>query len=523
MCGKMAEELLSLKWNNHQAHFVDILTFLREQEIFVDATLACGGKLYAAHKFVLSTCSDYFKQMFTKNPSKHPIVFMKDVTSRDLEALLDFMYNGEVNVPQSSLGSLIKTAEGLQIKGLAVPDDPPAPKRDRDREREKRENRTQLDHHSPPAKRPRPRERSPPQSSPSQSQATQPSSHPPAATQLSRSRSPQPPNTSGSSQVGMPPVEATLDEDSRTSIQSGLSGLSEQNASTTPSLSAKPGGGNCQQQQQQQQQQANAGDGATSQVDALAHGHSGEEPSPGPSGLHKQQQSKEEPEFEIKQEDVVDLGEDDEGDWGVEGDGGGGESSLGTENPPNFPEVMLPHSDGTMPATGDPAMLLGPFSSVAASPLSPAGRMALSAARQPGPHTLFGGFGGKLVPPSSSPPSSPLMAAAAAVTVPPDPLYITPHQQAGRGRYRQDRIRAQMSLLKAETATLESVLESGTLSDLEAAKVEVKISCRRSEAERLQKELERLISGQLRQRKFRERMRKKMAAAASSAAVPDSA
>lgn len=128
-----------------------------------------------------------------------------------------------------------------------------------------------------------------------------------------------------------------------------------------------------------------------------------------------------------------------------------------------------------------------------------------------------------MAPPSSSPPSSPLMAAAAAVTVPPDLLYVTPHQQAGRGRYRQDRIRAQMSLLKAETATLESVLESGTLSDLEAAKVEVKISCRRNEAERLQKELERLVSGQLRQRKFRERMRKKMAAAASSAAVPDSA
>lgn len=58
---------------------------------------------------------------------------------------------------------------------------------------------------------------------------------------------------------------------------------------------------------------------------------------------------------------MVDLGEDDEGDWGVEGDGGGGESSMGTENPPNFPEVMLPHSDGTMPATGDPAMVSVPF------------------------------------------------------------------------------------------------------------------------------------------------------------------
>ncbi|XP_042228505.1 protein tramtrack, beta isoform-like isoform X17 [Homarus americanus] len=347
MCGKMAEELLSLKWNNHQAHFVDILTFLREQEIFVDATLACGGKLYAAHKFVLSTCSDYFKQMFTKNPSKHPIVFMKDVTSRDLEALLDFMYNGEVNVPQSSLGSLIKTAEGLQIKGLAVPDDPPAPKRERDRERDKRESKTHLEHLSPPAKRPRPRERSPPHSSPSQPTVSHPlSSHTSTTPSVSRSRSPLPPVPSvGASQVAMPPVEATLDEDSRTSIQSGISGLSEQNSSTTPSLSSKQGSS---------QPQMNTGE-VTSHTDQLPHSHTGEEPSPGPSGLHKPQ-SKEEPEFEIKQEDVVDLGEDDEGDWGVEGDGGGGDSSVGSENPPNFPEVMLPHTDGSMPPTGDPAM-----------------------------------------------------------------------------------------------------------------------------------------------------------------------
>ncbi|XP_069977097.1 B-cell CLL/lymphoma 6 member B protein isoform X4 [Penaeus vannamei] len=347
-CGKMAEELLSLKWNNHQAHFVDILTFLREQEIFVDATLACGGKLYAAHKFVLSTCSDYFKQMFTKNPSKHPIVFMKDVTSRDLEALLDFMYNGEVNVPQSSLGSLIKTAEGLQIKGLAVPDDPPVSKRERERDREKKDSKTQHEHHSPPAKRARPRERSPPHSTPSQPPASLPqSSYTSTTPTVPRSRSPQPPAPSaGASQIGIPPVEATLDEDSRTSVQSGVSGLSEQNSSTTPSLSSKQGSS---------QPVGNTGDNA-SQLDQLPPSHSGEEPSPGPSGIHKPQQSKEEPEMEIKQEDVVDLGEEDEGDWGVEGDGGGGDSSVGSENHPNFPEVMLPHTDGSMPPSGDPAM-----------------------------------------------------------------------------------------------------------------------------------------------------------------------
>ncbi|XP_066982484.1 broad-complex core protein isoforms 1/2/3/4/5-like isoform X5 [Macrobrachium rosenbergii] len=334
MCGKMAEELLSLKWNNHQAHFVDILTFLREQEIFVDATLACGGKLYAAHKFVLSTCSDYFKQMFTRSPSKHPIVYMKDVTARDLEALLDFMYNGEVNVPQSSLGSLIKTAEGLQIKGLAVPDDPPAPKRERDREKE-RDHKVHLEH-SPPAKRPRPRERSPPHPAP-------PSL--PQTPSVPRTRSPpHPPTPSGASQVSMPPVEATLDEDSRTSVHSANSTFSENNSA--PSLSSKqPNSG-----------QGSSGD-TTPHQDQLPSTNSAEEPSPGPSGIQNPHQSKQEPEVDIKQEDVVDLGEEDEGDWNLEGDGGGGgDASLGGSENPNFPEVMLPHADGSVPTSGDPAM-----------------------------------------------------------------------------------------------------------------------------------------------------------------------
>lgn len=123
--------------------------------MFVDATIACGGKVYSAHKFVLSTCSDYFKEIFTHNSSSNPIVFMKDVSCRDIEALLDFMYHGEVNVPQSSLGSLIKTAEGLQIKGLAVPDDPPASKREQERDKRERDSSSSshLENRSPPPKR----------------------------------------------------------------------------------------------------------------------------------------------------------------------------------------------------------------------------------------------------------------------------------------------------------------------------------------------------------------------------------
>lgn len=74
-----------------------------------------------------------------------------------------------------------------------------------------------------------------------------------------------------------------------------------------------------------------------------------------------------------------------------------------------------------------------------------------------------------------------------------------------------------MNMLKAETASMESLLESGVLGEAEAAHLEAQLSGKRSETEQMQKELERLISGQLRQRKFREKMKKMNAAAAAAA------
>ncbi|XP_063865741.1 longitudinals lacking protein, isoforms H/M/V-like isoform X8 [Scylla paramamosain] len=122
------EELLSLKWNNHRSTFLHILGVLRDKQAYTDVTLACDGKFYSVHKLVLSTCSDYFCAMFDKTACKSPVIVLKDIKSEDLEALLDYMYLGEVNVRQSDLASLIKAAENLRIKGLAVPDDEPPKK-----------------------------------------------------------------------------------------------------------------------------------------------------------------------------------------------------------------------------------------------------------------------------------------------------------------------------------------------------------------------------------------------------------
>ncbi|XP_071523764.1 uncharacterized protein [Panulirus ornatus] len=147
---KMEDGLLSLKWNNHRSTFFHILSEVRGKHTYTDATLACEGKFFPVHKLVMSTCSDYFAEIFEKTPCKNPVVVLKDIKKSDLEALLDYMYIGEVDVRQSELAGLIKAAECLRIKGLAVPDEDPtkAQKKGPISVPERRED-------SPPAKRKR--------------------------------------------------------------------------------------------------------------------------------------------------------------------------------------------------------------------------------------------------------------------------------------------------------------------------------------------------------------------------------
>lgn len=61
----------------------------------------------------------YLFLKFQENPSKHPIIILKDVAYSHLQAILEFMYAGEVNVSQEQLPAFLKTADRLKVKGLA--------------------------------------------------------------------------------------------------------------------------------------------------------------------------------------------------------------------------------------------------------------------------------------------------------------------------------------------------------------------------------------------------------------------
>ncbi|GFS83648.1 protein bric-a-brac 2 [Nephila pilipes] len=98
---------------------MDVFKNLYSSGSMVDVTLACDGLSLKAHKLVLSACSPFFNSLFLENPCKHPIVILKDMKYPELKAIIEFMYNGEVNVAQDQLSALMKTAETLRVKGLA--------------------------------------------------------------------------------------------------------------------------------------------------------------------------------------------------------------------------------------------------------------------------------------------------------------------------------------------------------------------------------------------------------------------
>lgn len=58
--------------------------------------------------------------MFIENPCQHPIIILKDMSAKLVSNLLEFMYQGSVNVKQVELQAFMKIAETLQIKGLTT-------------------------------------------------------------------------------------------------------------------------------------------------------------------------------------------------------------------------------------------------------------------------------------------------------------------------------------------------------------------------------------------------------------------
>ena len=69
--------------------------------------------------FSQASCSPLFRRILSNNAEK-PLLYLKGINKRELTAVLNFMYHGEVNVAEDSLNVFLAVAEELAIKGLAT-------------------------------------------------------------------------------------------------------------------------------------------------------------------------------------------------------------------------------------------------------------------------------------------------------------------------------------------------------------------------------------------------------------------
>lgn len=117
-------------WDSCLAHFIIIFQYFQNQK-FLDCTLLVEGKhLLQAHKFVLDSCSDYFSSLLKNKllDDKNLVICLpKEIKLWEIQALLVYMYNGQVAIEQEGLQSLVKCAEMLQIKGLCGNDNTECP------------------------------------------------------------------------------------------------------------------------------------------------------------------------------------------------------------------------------------------------------------------------------------------------------------------------------------------------------------------------------------------------------------
>ena len=113
-------ENVCLTWSDFQQNISSCFQKLRTSPEFTDVTLVCeDGHRIEAHKIVLAACSQFFRTVIKGNKHPHPIIYMRGLKTRDLVAIVDFIYYGEANIHQEDLEKFLALGEELQLKGLA--------------------------------------------------------------------------------------------------------------------------------------------------------------------------------------------------------------------------------------------------------------------------------------------------------------------------------------------------------------------------------------------------------------------
>ena len=115
----MTGEKFSLNWKDFSATSTERFRPLIREAKFSDVTLVCGdGHQVAAHKVMLASCSKFFQGILRQTPHPNPLIYLDAIDPNQLDALVAFVYTGEVTIASHELDNFLTAAQKLKVAGL---------------------------------------------------------------------------------------------------------------------------------------------------------------------------------------------------------------------------------------------------------------------------------------------------------------------------------------------------------------------------------------------------------------------
>ena len=113
----MGDPKVKYSWSNHLEQSKGIWTNIYNSNSFADVTLVCNDKKQiSAHKVILSAFSPVINKILKQNISvPHPWIYLRGIDYDELDAIIKFMYLGEVSVEQSKVSEFFEIAEDLEV------------------------------------------------------------------------------------------------------------------------------------------------------------------------------------------------------------------------------------------------------------------------------------------------------------------------------------------------------------------------------------------------------------------------
>ena len=115
----MTDNTLDLRWDHFETNAPNTFQKLWKDQDFTDVTLATvDDQQIRAHKVILSSCSEFFRNIFLKNPHQNPLLYLKGIRYKELALVIKFIYMGQCEVRQSELEDFLSTGKDLKVGGL---------------------------------------------------------------------------------------------------------------------------------------------------------------------------------------------------------------------------------------------------------------------------------------------------------------------------------------------------------------------------------------------------------------------